>query len=113
MIPRGRTFRWWFGQLTAVVFLTAPLTTALLATGLLTPDYIPPGGLKGPVCFKAGGLFSGNLFRSIDCIGFFGAPVAGYLLSRGLYILQPLVGVIMLTVECVAAAIAAFALSRL
>ena len=80
------------------------LAAVLVKAGIADPGYIPPGGLKGPLCYKAGGLFSPEgLFLHVRCIGFPGASIAGYLLTRGF---------ILLGLECIAVVPVAWMLGR-
>ncbi|MCB1474293.1 MAG: hypothetical protein KDJ68_15825 [Rhodobiaceae bacterium] len=110
----GRSFLWWYAWLAIALAASMTLTLALLKAGLFVTTDIPLGGLGGPLCFKAGGLLSPDgLFPRIRCIGFPGSSVAGYLLTRGYWLSKPDLGVILLLIECIAAAPVAFALSRL
>ncbi|MCC0015274.1 MAG: hypothetical protein H6878_03105 [Rhodobiaceae bacterium] len=110
---RNRTFRWWWERLALALVGSMVLAWLLLASGLVLTTHVPPGGLTGPLCFRAGGLFSpGGLIPYIQCIGFPGADVAGYLLTRGLRLTQVPLGFILLLVECIGAVPVAWALGK-
>ena len=116
MYFRNRSFRWWHNRMMLVLAVSMVLTALLVKSGLVLTTYFPPGGIKGPVCFEAGGLFgSYGLFRHIECAHFFGSGLAAYLLSRGYFLFHPtmpVAGLIWLGLECLLAVPVAWVLGR-
>ena len=116
MTLRNKNFRWWYKRLTLALVVSMVLAAVLVIAGIADPGYIPRGGLKGPLCYKAGGLFSPEgLFLRVRCIGFPGASIAGYLLTRGYFLIHPtmpVAGFILLGFECLAVVPVAWVLGR-
>ncbi|MEZ5876664.1 MAG: hypothetical protein R3D43_02250 [Tepidamorphaceae bacterium] len=116
MSLKNRSFTWWHNRMMLALLVSMVLAAVLVKAGIADPGYIPPGGLKGPLCYKAGGLFSPEgLFLHVRCIGFPGASIAGYLLTRGFYLIHPtmpVAGFILLGLECIAVVPVAWVLSQ-